>query len=413
LLRFSNIAEPLLYRDISLTNTQLAPFVTCAHTRRAPPNDGGVGAIRMHVRSLTITVDAVPPAPDAATPKNPYAYRKDEEQIEREGSAESKALWAHLCDLVALIAGGSSNGSGGGGGGMANLATFSLRVADRSFAKGFWLPRPLIALLVASLPAACVNLEVDTQGHDYAEPGAGGSGESGFAAGHHLCDTLRTVLPRLHQFRLRIKVLCPAAFVAGYRSVLATDDDDDDNGDDDNSGRFAGVTAVPAPVLITAVVNCVMQLPGYGGPARLCGMLAPENPTNFYWGRPTPKEARIPLARCLRWLATLPDAAASTSDSSSKAASSCTNGGGGSEDSSSSSSSGCFPVKERLWLLDMQLHDNSARRAPVYAAFNRRDIIANRSSTEPFTNVLGSDVVTSMMRILVVAAAAATAAGAR
>jgi hypothetical protein len=114
---------------------------------------------------------------------------------------------------------------------MANLATFSLRVpAGTSGATGFWIPRPLIARLIASLSLTSVNIEVDARGHDFAGPGAGGdSGSGGFAACHHLCDSLRAVLPRLHHLRLRVKVLCPAVFAAGYRRGCATDDKDDDD----------------------------------------------------------------------------------------------------------------------------------------------------------------------------------------
>jgi hypothetical protein len=68
---------------------------------------------------------------------------------------------------------------------------------------------------------------VDAPGHDFAEPGAGG-----FAAGHHLCDSSRAVLPRLHHFPLRVTVLCPAVLAAGFRRGRATHYNDDDDDDD-------------------------------------------------------------------------------------------------------------------------------------------------------------------------------------
>ncbi len=216
--------------------------------------------------------------------------------MQREGSAESKAPWARLSDMAALITGsGSGGGCGSAGSGMANLATFLLRVSDRTGgATGFSIPRPLFALLIASMPSTCVNIDVNTQGHDFAEPGAGlesGSGSGGFAASRHLCNTLRAVLPRLHHLRLRIKVLCPAVFAAGYRAGCTTDDDNND--DDDDEASFAGPTAAAAASLPFSDSGCSTcscttteraRLRG-AEPARHCGQPHPPHTVWKYVGQ--------------------------------------------------------------------------------------------------------------------------------
>jgi hypothetical protein len=70
------------------------------------------------------------------------------------------------------------------GGSMPKLTSFSLRIAEgddgdggggggaSSMSSDFWLPRPLLAAFVAALPASCVDVEIDTKGHDSAAPGA-------------------------------------------------------------------------------------------------------------------------------------------------------------------------------------------------------------------------------------------------
>jgi hypothetical protein len=106
------------------------------------------------------------------------------------------------------------------------------------------------------------------------------------------------------------------------------------------------------------------ERPGYGSAARVCDSTpdadAVGDPHNFH---PTgahasdlPPEARVELALCLRQLYTAPDTAH-------------------------------FPAAERLWLLDMQAHDDAD--SSVYAAFNRRDIMANSTWTLPFRDING------------------------
>ncbi len=50
----------------------------------------------MLLHSLIITIDAVTPAGDPDAPYNPYSSIEDQEVLQREGSAESKPLWALL-----------------------------------------------------------------------------------------------------------------------------------------------------------------------------------------------------------------------------------------------------------------------------------------------------------------------------
>lgn len=80
-----------------------------------------------------------------------------------------------------------------------HLHSFSFLVLGRI--NNFWIPRPLLATLLSSLPATCTSLAIDTSGSDRAEPGTS-----------HLCDTIREILPRLEHLRLDLSTLCPKVF---------------------------------------------------------------------------------------------------------------------------------------------------------------------------------------------------------
>ncbi len=60
------------------------------------------------------------------------------------------------------------------------------------------------ALILQSLPATCVNVEIDSSGYDLPHP------ES-----DHLCDILRQIIPRLRHLSLRLRHLCPAILGSG------------------------------------------------------------------------------------------------------------------------------------------------------------------------------------------------------
>lgn len=78
---------------------------------------------------------------------------------------------------------------------LPRLESFTLRVLRGI--NHFWLPRPLLATLLSSLPDTCTSVEIDTFGSDRGEPGT-----------VHLCEAIRDMLPRLHRLRLDLSTVC-------------------------------------------------------------------------------------------------------------------------------------------------------------------------------------------------------------
>ncbi len=166
---------------------------------------------------------------------NPFyliAFLQDENDMKLTGSEESKVLWQHLRRTPDKLAR------------MVNLKTFSLTVSTEPVTIGFWIPRPVIAQIVEALPEACVNLEIDSRGNDYFEPGSG-----------HICDTLRGMLPRLRHLRLRLSTLCPAFLGSGFKPEFKS---------------LSSFEPLAAPCLQTLVVNCIPR-DIFGGQAHICG----------------------------------------------------------------------------------------------------------------------------------------------
>lgn len=265
------------------------------------------------IRSLTITIEAERPERNSAG-----QYIESEEPMKRNGSAESKVLWGRLQDLAAMI----SN--------MTNLSILSFVVPSNVRFPGFWIPRSIIASMMENLSKSCVNLEIDTRGHDFDE-----------ADSVHLCDKIRVVLPRLRHFRVRLGVSCPAMFRAGVNAVEIIEDHS------------------TAPHLEIVVVNSVQRSPGFPCSARLCG--SPwEHP--WYQSFGNDPELRVSLATTLRDLVV----------------------------------HGNYPKIERLWLIDMQYHDNDD--PTVYGAHNRRDIVLNKTWAIPLRNITGTHWDSVLMR---------------
>jgi hypothetical protein len=239
---------------------------------------------------------------------------------------------------------------------MPKLATFSLAVASGSIASDFWLPRPAIATIVASLPAACVDVEIDTQGRDFAlAPGAE----------PHLCDVLRAALPRLRHLRLRLSVMCPALFFSNDAAAPDADEDDEDDADDKNSnthmtGAHAVAAdppatpagAVTAPALKSLFISCVTH--STAGPPRLCGTLD-DGPWKSI-DHSAPKAVRDALENALQTLL----------------------------------AAGCFPAVERMTLVDMA---RIFSLAPCfYDGMYRHDMLRNETMVLNFVNVHGPAV---------------------
>jgi hypothetical protein len=334
-----DIALPVFYRDVVLNNAKLSVFATAFSTGYGGPL----------VRSLTLAIDpdedgGWPAVDDRCTQTSSDDFDSDDEEAAvrpaKDGSSPStRYLWRRLKQVFPAI------------GSMTKLVSFSLTVTHSRAETGFWLPRPLIADFVTRLPATCVDIEIDTQGFDYGLPGGS----------VHLCDVLRGVLPRLRHLRLRLKVLCAALVVDNRQHV------------DSVAGAVAagapadiGATGgVVAPALRTLVLNCATQHEGLGSDTRVCGALGREfddgeNPRGYVCYFPLPA-ARFELARCLRRLYA---------------------GGSSSDDGSDRGSpSQSFPAIERLWMLDVQPPDDDD--CSVYAALNRRDVMADKTCVMP------------------------------
>lgn len=87
--------------------------------------------------------------------------------------------------------------------------TFSLYILpDPSHSIGFCIHRSTIATFIEALPETCINLEIDTRGLDYFEPGSSA----------HPCDVVKRILPCLRNLRLCLGILCPAVFGADFDS---------------------------------------------------------------------------------------------------------------------------------------------------------------------------------------------------
>lgn len=246
--RWCDLAVPILYHDVVLHNRNISSFTAAISSSNAS-----------YVRSLTISIDAEPPAPpinhiDSAI----YAGVAESESLKE--SAVTQRLWHQLSQLGPTLAR------------MTVLTTFSLRVVSVG-AFGFWLPRPLLAALVRQLSRTCVNLEIDTQGFDCRRPGVG-----------HLCQEIQAVLPRLQHLRLRLAVMCCRIFGDGFTA----------HGTIEDELKFTPITA---PVLRTVVINCDSNW-GYENHSYVCDTFW-EVPCGLYQ---TGLESREPLATCLRLL---------------------------------------------------------------------------------------------------------------
>lgn len=234
------------------------------------------------------------------------------------GSAESKRLWSHLQDLCSMVEQ------------MKNLHTFSLVVSPQQTSIGFWIPRTVITRLIESLSPTCVNLEIDTRGHDFSKPSE-----------CHLCEIIHKLLPRLRHLRLRVSTLCPKVLEQSSISEI--------NGTD----PIESPTGTP-PSLRTIVINCVLHssFPTQSSQTRLCSTNPnPEDDDDhhtFYFRNKFVEQARVPLTERLREIV----------------------------------EQSVFPGLQRAVLFDSQSYD--IHDVTVYPAYNQRDAIDNVTWSMPF-----------------------------
>lgn len=260
--------------------------------------------------------------PDAL---HPYAFLEDEAYTKRHGNQRSKRLWGLLRDISGKVAS------------MIRLMTFSLWISpDPSYSIGFWLPRLIMATVIEALPETFVNLEIDTCGLDYFEPGS-----------VHLCDAIRRTLPYLRNLRLRLRTLYPAIFGADF----------------DPSGLtkfFSNFQPVAALSLQAVVIYCI---PGaiHRARANICSTSQEALYNNYSRQNP---EARNALIDSLLL---------------------------GVE-------RGYSPTAEPLRVIHSLPHNN--HDASIYATVIRRDILENHILALPFRNVTGSQKDSFLVRTL-------------
>ena len=215
-MTWRDMAIPILYRDVSLIDSNLSNFVRYFKSSYGPL-----------LRSLTITINPVQPA----------STGNDEHRLNRYGSQNAQVLWRLLNQLSYDLTN------------MIRMTTFSLTISSNSYARGFWIPRCTIATIIRALPEACVNMEVDTRDYEELVPKP-----------VHLCDDIRAIVPRLQNLRLCLTTMCPALFMNNYEPL--------DSGEHQSSSK-----PVIAPFLKTFVVNC---LPGPIFTSEQAGLCTPS-----------------------------------------------------------------------------------------------------------------------------------------
>ena len=220
--RWYDLGLPLLHSVIVLRNSNFVSFLT----RFSHANC-------VFVKSLTVKINPECPKSDSAG-----KYVEVQENMNRHGSSESKALWDRLQRLATVISK------------MSTLLIFSFIVMrNDQYFPGFWMPTSIIASMIESLSKNCVNLEIDTAGEDFSRSDS-----------VHICDKIRDVLPRLQHFRVRLYRLCPAMFCAKVNGNGVIEDHS---------------TTSSARSLKTLIINCGMHnyIHPWAYTARICGDL--------------------------------------------------------------------------------------------------------------------------------------------
>jgi hypothetical protein len=169
------------------------------------------------VKSLTIFVDLSVFLNDCDAMESP----NDRGFRLQNGIGKVGEFWSQMQDLPGVIRT------------MTKLVTFSF-VIGGEYERMFRLSSGLIAPVIKALPETCINLELDTRGHD------------AFGNGTHLCEPLAEIMPRLRHLRLRLYRFCPALLGPDF---LYSKWDDQDTARSKTS-RY--------PFLETVMINCIV-----------------------------------------------------------------------------------------------------------------------------------------------------------
>ncbi|KAI1396021.1 hypothetical protein F4819DRAFT_476660 [Hypoxylon fuscum] len=174
------LAVLVLYRNVVLVNTNIELFAATFDFQKTA-----------FVRSLTLNLT------------EPLVLR--DEDLDTFGDRDrdpGKELERPLLRLTRML------------GKLSNLQSFSLYVIEAtSTYYGLDIRAFYITRLINALPPSCVNLEIDSNGHDRSAHFAprfvarfrGPPGEERA----HICESIRLVLPRMHHVRIRLCRICP------------------------------------------------------------------------------------------------------------------------------------------------------------------------------------------------------------
>ncbi|KAF1842545.1 uncharacterized protein K460DRAFT_409948 [Cucurbitaria berberidis CBS 394.84] len=163
---------------------------------------------------------------------------------------------------------------------LQNLASFSLVVETR--ASWCLVPRATIAGLIDALPTSCTNLELDTNGNDKHHDND-----------HtHICDSIRRILPRMQNVRVRLGAMCSAIFERRQSPNVDTRS----SGLSDMLPTFEPILS---PNLQSLVVNCGITA---------CGELLPQCGYEDHLKWDISAEAWCAMISCLMDVVTQPHA---------------------------------------------------------------------------------------------------------
>lgn len=224
---------------------------------------------------------------------------------------------------------------------MTNLKSLSIYKLARSLRNGFNIPADGLAAMLDSLPESCTALEIESRHlidrsasfDDYIQAHLGDTNNT------HLCHHIRKILPQLRYLRLRVNTLCPDLFGTGFQYDPK-----------ESSDVLTNVTPLNLPHLKECVINlsrkwghCI----GPNGPEN--SALCPHQLTKGAIKRPC-----LPLlALQLRHMA----------------------------------ETGHIARAEKVWLLTHQPNPRAPKNPNKYAAFVRRDILANTSLALPHRDI--------------------------
>ncbi|KAH7356063.1 hypothetical protein BKA66DRAFT_474169 [Pyrenochaeta sp. MPI-SDFR-AT-0127] len=118
-----------------------------------------------------------------------------------------------------------------------NLISFSFRLEESAWRS---IPRATIVAYLQALPNSCQHLELDTRGQDH-------RGEDEQV---HICDNIRSILPRLQHARLRIGAMCCAMLGDGKADGALAEENPENRDGDEN------FEPVSLPNIKSLILNC-------------------------------------------------------------------------------------------------------------------------------------------------------------